>query len=165
MKQSSIFNKLRKPSEAVDEEIDVDVRPMMNVLIILIPFLVSVAVYTRLSILELSLPPNVGAGTTQVNEKPRLKTTVVLAAGYLGITYGEAMLDSIPCGTNGYDYTAFTEKIKLRRLDADVKDEVVVAVKDEIAFKYVVRIMDICRETGFEKMGLAAATDQPDKGE
>ena len=47
------------PSEAADVA-DLDVTPVMNMFVILIPFLVSMAVFAHVSIIEFSLPPNVG---------------------------------------------------------------------------------------------------------
>ena len=61
MKTIAVGKKGFLPSEAIEAEIDVDVKPIMNVLIILIPFLVSVAVYTNLAVIDMSLPPNVTA--------------------------------------------------------------------------------------------------------
>jgi biopolymer transport protein ExbD len=55
-------------------------------------------------------------------------------------------------------------RLSARRAAADVKDEVIVAPRDKIHFKYVVRIMDACKKTGFEKVSLASATENPAGG-
>ena len=151
----------RAPSEAAEGEIDLDTTPIMNVLIILIPFLASVAVYINLSVIDLSLPPNVGAGMAGSSEKPKLKLTVLLTGDYFLITHGENLLDSIPMVQGAYDYGKLKDRLALRRADADIKDEVVVAVDNPILFKFVVDVMDICRGSGFAKVGLAGA---PEKG-
>jgi biopolymer transport protein ExbD len=176
MKSLSITKKSFVPSDALEAEIDIDVKPMMNVLLILIPFLVSVSVYTRLSIVEMSLPPNVtGASSTQ-SGKPKLKLTVVVATQFVSITYGEKMLDSLaltndkaligPHGISAwskpdYAYERLLALLKDRRGAVDEKGEVIVASRDGISFKYVVRIMDACKKAGFEKVSLASATESP----
>lgn len=150
----------RSPSTAASEIIDIDVTPIMNMFVILIPFLVSMAVFTHLTILEFSLPPNVGAGLDKSMGKPKLKITIVISDTYLAITHGELMLDSIGIVNDEYDYALFKEKLLLRRDGVDIKNEVVVAVGDRIKFKNVVTVMDRCREAGFEKVGLSSAPEK-----
>ena len=166
MKTLSVGKKGFLPSEVIEAEIDVDVKPIMNVLIILIPFLVSVAVYTNLAVIDMSLPPNVTAAAAPgtANEKPKVKITVLVAQSYCLITLGESLLDSIPRTGDEYPYEVLASKLQVRRAGADVKDEVIVAPRDGIHFRYVVRVMDACKRTGFEKVSLASATENPAGG-
>jgi biopolymer transport protein ExbD len=165
MKTLSLFAKSFVPSDAIEPEVDLDVKPMMNVLIILIPFLVSVAEYTRLAIIDMSLPPNItAAGGAGQGEKPKLKLTVVVTPSSFCITLGEAMLDSIARKGPEYPYDTLAARLSERRLTAGVKDEVIVAPRDGIQFKYVVRVMDACKKTGFDKISLASATENPTAG-
>jgi biopolymer transport protein ExbD len=165
MKTLSLFSKTFVPSDAMEPEIDLDVKPMMNVLIILIPFLVSVAEYTRLAIIDMSLPPNVtSVGGAGAGEKPRLKLTVVVTPSSFCVTLGESMLDSISRSSAQNPYDTLAARLSNRRLTAEVKDEVIVAPRDGIQFSYVVRVMDACRKTGFDKISLASATENPVDG-
>ncbi len=148
------------PSEVASDTIDIDVTPVMNMFIILIPFLVSVAVFTHLTIIEFSLPPNVGMGLDTSEGKPKLKMTVVVTSDYLAITHGDAMLDSIPIVNGEYDYTLLFKKLSIHRKESDIKNEVIVAVRDAIRFKHVVKVMDRCRGAGFEKVGLSSAPEE-----
>ena len=82
MKELSVLKSAFLASEAIEQEVDLDTTPIMNVLIILIPFLASVAVYIQLSVLNMSLPPNVSAGldtsaaaTAAERSDPRRGTT------------------------------------------------------------------------------------------
>ncbi len=166
MKTLSVGKKGFLPSEVIEDEIDVDVKPIMNVLIILIPFLVSVAVYTNLAVIDMSLPPNVTAAGASgaAQKKPKLKITVLLAQSYVAVTLGESLLDSIGRVNGDYPYDSLASRLTVRRAAADVKDEVIVAPRDGIHFEYVVRVMDACRKTGFEKVSLASATENPSGG-
>jgi biopolymer transport protein ExbD len=167
VKNLSVGKKGFLPSEAVEAEIDVDVKPIMNVLIILIPFLVSLAVYTNLAVIDMSLPPNVTAagGAGSSGEKPKLKITVVVAQSFCVITLGENLLDSIPRTGDEYPYDTIAARLSARRASAEINNEVIVAPRDKIQFKYVVRIMDACKKTGFEKVSLASATENPGGGQ
>ncbi len=160
MKPLSFTKRTQSPSEVAGETVDVDVTPVMNMFIILIPFLVSMAVFTHVSIVEFGLPPNVGTGLDSGDGKPKLKITVVVAQRYLGITYGENMLDSIPRAPAGYQLDTLAARLVQRRASADIKDEVIVAVRDPVRFKHVIAVMDRCRESGFAKVGLSSAPEE-----
>ncbi len=161
---NSLLNRMRTPSEAAGADIDIDVTPVMNMFVILIPFLVSMAVFTHVSILEFSLPPNVGAGMDSSEGKPKLKTTIVVAPSFLAITLGENLLDSIPVQPNGeYQLGRLETLLGARRENMDIQDEAIVAVRDAVRFKHVVAVMDRVREVGFEKVGLSSATSNPEE--
>lgn len=151
-------------SSISDQVVDLDVTPVMNMLVILIPFLISMAVFTHLSILSFSVPPNAGTGLDQSNGKPQLKLTVVVASDYLAITHGENMLDSIPIINQQLPYDNLLEKITTRRATIDIRDEAIVAVRDSVKFQDMVKVMDICRTAGFEKIGVSSASTDPGKG-
>ena len=157
--KNNIF-KLKASSEAPD----VDVTPMMNIMIILLTILISMAVFTRISMLSFSLPPNVGTGLNSDSGKPKLKMTVVVTPQYCALTYGDKMLDSIPVTENDNSYSALKERILFRREMVEVTDEAVVAVKNKVRFQNMVKVMDICRECGFEKVGVSSATENAENG-
>jgi len=160
----SLFKSTRPPSEMA--EADVDVTPIMNMFVILIPFLVSMAVFTQVSIIEFSVPSDVGQSRTQSQEKPKMKLTVLLTESFLGVVEGENMLDSLPMLDNGqYPFDTLKTVLSARRPVSDFPDEIVVSVRDRIAFRYVVRAMDVGRESGFTKIGISGAADDPPQGE
>jgi biopolymer transport protein ExbD len=165
MKTLSALKSAFLASEAAEQEVDLDTTPIMNVLIILIPFLASMAVYIHLSVLNMSLPPNVGAGMDASAGRPKLKLTVVVHTGWIGVTYGEKMLDSLSvAGTGAYPLDTLSALLVLRRGEADVKDEIIIAVTDPVRFEHVVDVMDVCRSAGFTRPGLASATENPQEG-
>ena len=153
----TLFKESRLPSEAAEES-EIDITPMMNMFIILVTFLVSMAVFTHIAIIDFTLPPNVGAGLDMSKGKPKVKLTVRLGSDFLGIVAGDKLLDSLPVVKGDFPFKELAVRLAERRKTAAVQDEVVIASLDEIAFKRVVRVMDICRETGFARVGLSSAT-------
>ena len=163
MRNLTLFKKTRPPSEMA--EADIDVTPVMNMFVILIPFLVSMAVFTQVSIVEFSVPSDAGQAPRQTEDKPRLKLTVLLAETFIGVTEGENMLDSIPALDDGrYQFDSLRIALRERRPASDFPDEVVVAPRDGIAFEHVVKAMDVSRESGFTKIGISGAPDDPALG-
>ena len=159
----SLSGTSRYPSDAVEVP-DLDVTPIMNMFIILIPFLVSMAVFTHLSVLHFSLPPNAGSGLSSSAAKPKCKLTIVIAEKYMAVTRGELMLDSLASVNGTYDLRQLTKRLEQHRFDEEQSDEAVIAVRNSIAFDHVVKVMDICRSSGFTKIGLSNATENPAAG-
>jgi biopolymer transport protein ExbD len=151
------------PSDSVELP-ELDVTPIMNMFIILIPFLVSMAVFTHLAVLHFSLPPNAGNGLSKTEEKPQLKLTVVVTDEYLAVTHGEMLLDSIVSGNDGYDMATLSKRLIHHRFNNEVTEYVIVAVRNNVEFKDVVKVMDVCRDAGFKKIGLSNATEDPGRG-
>lgn len=160
----SLFQKNR-PLSGQEEENEIDIAPVMNMFIILVTFLISMTVFTHVAILEFSVPPNVRAGLDQSKGKPKLRLTVRIGSDYFGIIMGDKLLDSLPVLQGDLPFEALTVKLQERRRpDGAIQDEILIASRDEIAFKQVVRVMDICREAGFAKVGLSSATVNPEEG-
>jgi biopolymer transport protein ExbD len=149
----SIRQNRKQPSNKVGT-IDLDVTPVMNMFVILIPFLVSMAVFTHYSVLEFSLPPNAGVGSGGP-KKIDLKLTVVMRQSGYDLTIGDSLMNTVAASTNPGDYSSLEESLASVRQQLIRKNEVVVAVDDGIVFDKVVRVMDVCRKTGFEKVALA----------
>lgn len=135
---------------------DLDMVPMMNLFTVLVPVLLLAAVFARVSVLELSLPPKgsgeVGAQTYE--EKSPLNLLVVVADE--GITIG---------GTGGFlptlmktDGTYLPEELAalLDVVREEYPDEagVTVASDSKIPYEDVLAVMDICRERGFIEIAL-----------
>lgn len=156
----TLYKAQRPPSELV-ESAELDVTPVMNMFIILIPFLVSMAVFTNLSIIEFSLPPNVGASMNSSPEKPKPKLTVRVGADYFGVVLGDTLYDSLSVNNGVYPFEELEERLRSRKQNLSVNDDLVIASLDEIAFKHVVKVMDVCRSAGFVNVGLSSATVSP----
>jgi biopolymer transport protein ExbD len=152
------------PQSEACEDTELDVAPVMNMFIILVTFLISMAVFTHVAILEFSLPPNVGTGLDLSQGKPKLKLTVRIGPDYLGIVLGDKLLDSLPVLGGAFPFDTLAAKLPVRRNETAIQDEIVIASRDEIAFKQVVRVMDLCREAGFTNVGLSSATADPETG-
>ena len=157
------FVKNRPPSEAA--EIELDLTPMMSMFLILLPFLVSMAVLTHLTIIEFSLPPNVGPGLAGINsEKPRLKLTMVLTPQYLLVTHGDRMLDSLSITDPADDFATVPALLANRKKELNLDNELVIASNDRVRLKSIVTLMDRCKAAGFDNIGLSSATSDPRGG-
>ncbi len=153
------------PSESAGEVFDIDVTPVMNMFVVLIPFLVSMAVFSHFSSHQFYLPSNAGSGLDQSSGRLKLKTTVVVAPKYLLVTLGGDVLDSLPVTDTGYPFSDLLPAIAEGRSRSSDSLKTVVSVADGVKFKEVVTAMDICRTAGFEAVGLSSAPEQEEKDE
>lgn len=139
-------------------QVEVDVTPVMNLFMILIPFLVSMAFFSHLAVQSFRLPASESAGQAQSAED--LPWTVAITAGRVALTRGESIVGEAgrDAGTGAYDYAAVVGLLAGARAALPELDRVVVAVDDGVVAGQIVRVLDCCREAGFAQIGLAAGT-------
>jgi len=140
----------RRPS-AVAEVADLNVTPVMNMFIILIPFLISMSVFTQLAAHELHLPGDEGPG--QTSERRDLPLTVAVGVAGLIIVQGDIVVAELPRRNGNQDLSALTSVLR-----SQAPDKLVLAVDDPISTAEVVACLDACRAAGCADVGLAAGT-------
>ncbi|MCP4545173.1 MAG: hypothetical protein GY835_01755 [bacterium] len=129
----------------------------MNMFIILIPFLVSMAVFSHLSVLQFSLPSD--GNTGRVEDPQELPLTVAMTSRELAVTRGDLILATVPNVESGYDFSRLVAAL-IALTDGGARlDNITIAIDDEILFSEIVACMDHCREAGFIDVGLANGTN------
>ncbi len=157
-RQASILS--RRPS-GLDHQADVDVTPVMNMFIILIPFLVSMAVFTHLATHAFSLPSDDGAGQARMADEVPL--TVAVSAAAVAVVWGDVEVAHLTVAADGsFDTVALQAVLAAERERRPDLDEVVVAVADGVVCADVVRCLDQCKAAGYQDVGLAAGAG-PDR--
>lgn len=155
----------RRKSDDVDMELDI--RPVMNLMVVLIPLLIASAEWVKLGVIEINAPPSksVGAGPgegelNEVQEK-ELKLGLKIALTHDGITIatasailaseeteGEESGPSVPkTETDEYDFDRMRDKlieIKKKITDKGFKDEnrAVVTASKDIEYQTIIKLMD-----------------------
>lgn len=153
----SSSNRNNTPSEEAGEVLDVDVTPIMNMLVVLIPILISMAVFTHYSVHKFFLPSNAGSSLSQDQGPVKLKTTVLVDEEYLLVAVGGEQVDSLPRMQKSYNEEGLLLALARGRAQADDTAKVVISVRDNVEFESAVTIMDYCRSAGFENVGLSSA--------
>lgn len=140
----------RRPS-AQAPTADLDVTPVMNMFLILIPFLVSMAAFTHLASHEFSLPADEGPGQAQTATD--LPLTVAVGAAGIVVARGDAVLAELPALDGRPDLTGLAAA-----LQGAVAPRLVLAVDDAVGVDVVVACLDAGRAAGFDDVGLARGT-------
>ena len=126
------------------EPAELDMTTFLNLMVVLVPFLLITAVFSRLTILELNLP----SSTQAVPETAQaLNLEIVVRANALQVAdRGTGLLRSFPKAADGYDLAGLAkflrDDVKTRFPDATA---VTILIEPEIAYDTVVQVMDTVR--------------------
>ncbi|MCX7726939.1 MAG: biopolymer transporter ExbD [Chitinispirillaceae bacterium] len=136
------------------ELIDLDVTPVMNLFMVLIPFLVSMAVFTHIASIEFSLPPSQIGESTEEESKELDVSIVVTKHGFRIVGTGKK-LDIVPTVNGQYQYEKLRVLLKAIKFEYPSQKSVVLVFEGDILYDDIIKFMDICREAQFPDIGLS----------
>lgn len=122
---------------------DLNIVPMIDMMVILVFFLIFTAVFSKTNILELNLP----GASTAVPELPEgLHLEVIVRGGGIDVAdRATGVLHSVPSTEAGYDYAALGEYLKLVKARYPANQEATILLAPEIAYDVLVQVMDAVR--------------------
>jgi biopolymer transport protein ExbD len=135
-----------------EEPIDLDMTPMMNMLIILISFLVTMVVFTHLAVIQFELPSSAEGGAegeAPAETAPETDLTLVVSEGGFQIIGEGKKQDPIPKTREGYDYTGLGKALAVLRAQYPAARSMVLLIEPDVLYEDIVATMDICRERRF----------------
>jgi len=121
---------------------ELDVTTFLNLMVVLVPFLLITAVFSRLTIVELNLPSSAG-GAAHVEESFRVE--VIVREEGIEISNGNAIIASIPKKDDEFDFQTLSNfMIELKQEHSDL-DAASVLMEAHIPYDYLIQVMDIVR--------------------
>jgi biopolymer transport protein ExbD len=146
------------------EPIDLDMTPMMNMLIILISFLVTMVVFTHLAVIRFDLPPAVAGGGEAAadtgSQAQDADITVVITENGFQIMSEGRKRDPVPAGGKGYDYAGLGQAMKKLKAEYPSARNVVLLIDSTILYQDIITAMDVCRESDFPDILLSGGFSQ-----
>jgi biopolymer transport protein ExbD len=141
-----------------DEE--VDVTPLMNFLVILFPFVISMAVFTQMAVINFSLPPAVDESTAagepdQQKDQENLDISIAVTDKGLTVTGTGQVMPLIPKLTDGYDLKALDKLLRAVKMQYPKQEDVVLIIEQGIMYEDIIHVMDVCRDAQFPNIGLS----------
>jgi biopolymer transport protein ExbD len=147
--------KRAKKSIARDiDSVDLDVTPVMNLFMVLIPFLVSMAVFTHIAAIEFSLPPAQTEGAAAGDSKELDISIVITGSGFRIVGTGKK-LDLIPTVNGQYQFEQLRSLLKAIKFEYPSQKSVVLVMDGNVLYDDIIKFMDICRESQFPDIGLS----------
>lgn len=123
---------------------ELNITAFMNLMVILVPFLLITAVFSRLAILELNLP---GSSTEPVEPQDQVfQLEVIVRSDKIEVgDRNQGLLGIYPNTEDGYDFDAVGDKlVELKERYPD-KSDASILLEQEIAYDTLVQIMDTVR--------------------
>ena len=118
----------------------------MNLMVILVPFLLITAVFSRLTILELNLPGSSSEPVDPQEQKFQLEVIVRQDKIEVG-DRNQGLLGIYPNSVDGYDYTALADKLLQLKERYPTKTDASILLEQDIAYDTLVQVMDTVRVT------------------
>ena len=127
-----------------------NITSFMNLMVVLVPFLLITAVFSRITILELSVPT--ASGGSQV-VKPNFAIEVIVRKAGLELANGSSVVAAIPNQMGEYDLEKLTKILLRLKSDYPEKDDATVLMEPDIQYDHLIRVMDTLREAEIPEEG------------
>ena len=119
-----------------------DVTTFLNLMVVLIPFLLISAVFSRVTIMELSVPTAAGGSETS---QPNFSIEVIVRKTGLEIANGSYVEAAIPKKDDQYDMEMLTKMLMRLKAQYPDKEDATILLEPEIAYDYLIQTMDTVR--------------------
>ena len=134
----------RRDSRRNVDTAELNITAFMNLMVILVPFLLITAVFSRLAILELNLP---GSATEPADPQELVfQLEVIVREGRIEV--GDRNIGALgiyPNTADGYDYEALSAKLSEIKQSYPEKTEAAILLESNIAYDTLVQVMDRVR--------------------
>ncbi len=121
---------------------EIDVTTFLNLMVVLVPFLLITAVFSRLTIVELDLPGAEGGPSTG---EESLRLEVIVREDGIEVTDGKAILATLPNQEDEFDLDTLSSYMIELKQQYPEHDDVTVLMEAQIPYDYLIRVMDIVR--------------------
>jgi biopolymer transport protein ExbD len=116
--------------------------PMMDVFTVLVVFLLITAVFTSITIMELSVPTSAGAAAAS---KPNFAIEVIVRKAGLEIANGRSVEAVIPKIGDKYDLEKLSELLRSLKAQYPTKEDATVLMEPKVEYDYLIQVMDAVR--------------------
>lgn len=126
------------------EQHDLDITAFLNLMVILVPFLLITAVFSRLAIIELGVPT---AGASEGAQEPVLQLEVIVRSDAIEIGGRDAgLLTQLPRDeTLGHDYAGLNSWLQRIKADDPDRTTATVLLEPDVEYDVLVQVMDAVR--------------------
>ena len=124
------------------EPADLDMTTFLNLMVVLVPFLLITAVFSRITIVELSLPTSAGGVAPS---QPSFRVEVIVRNAGLEISNGTAVIATLPKVDDAYDLGRLSELVMSLKRDYPDTDDASVLLEPDIEYDHLIQVMDVVR--------------------
>ena len=129
---------------------EIDVTTFLNLMVVLIPFLLITAVFSRITIMELNLPT---AADGPAANKPQVTIEVIVRRNALQIGDGRNVVLTIPKAGGKYDLPKLSEYLQRLKATYAQKEDATVLLEPDIDYEDMIHVMDAVRVAEVKQPG------------
>ena len=125
-----------------------EITAFINLIVVLVPFLLSVAVFTHLSVIDLSLPAQSNEQIQKLDPNKPLKLEIVVRSKWVEVNdkHGGRLVDPpIPNVAAGPDVRTLSATIAMIKEKYPQHDDASVLSENEVPYESLVHVMDAVR--------------------
>jgi biopolymer transport protein ExbD len=126
---------------------ELDVTTFLNLMVVLIPFLLITAVFSRLHIVELNLPSSAGG---PASNEDNFRVEVVVREAGIEITNGKSVIAAIPKKNDEFDLETLSDFMVELKQEYPNHDAASVLMEARIPYDYLIQVMDVVRSVEVE---------------
>ena len=115
----------------------------LNLMVVLVPFLLITAVFSRITIVELDLPSATGPAPTE----PTFRVEVVVREAGIEIMDGAQVIAAIPKVDGQYDLEKLSGYLTQIKREYPAKEDASVLLEPDIEYDHLIDVMDAVRST------------------
>lgn len=124
------------------ESEELELTTLLNILVVLVSFLLLSAVFSKITIQELNMPPQ-GGGPAPANQAAAPAVIeVMLRKDGLEIGNGQSVTDRLPKIGDRYDTAGLSQKLKLLKDQNPGKRDAILLVEPDIGYSAMIAVMD-----------------------
>ena len=121
---------------------ELDTTTFLNLMVVLVPFLLITAVFSRITIVELSLPSSAG-GPAPTDLSFRME--VIVRGEGLELSNGTSVIATIPKRDDEYDLETLSNMVMSLKRDHPNDDDASVLLEPNIEYDHLIQVMDTVR--------------------
>jgi biopolymer transport protein ExbD len=125
-----------------EEAPELDVSTFLNLMVVLVPFLLIGAVFSRVAIMELSIPTSAGGSALKT---PNFAIEVIVRKTGLEIANGMSVEAAFPKKDGRYDMEMLSKMLKRLKARYPEKEDATILMEPDIEYDYLIQIMDAVR--------------------
>ena len=121
---------------------EIDVTTFLNLMVVLVPFLLITAVFSRLTIVELNLPSSAGGPPSEMEG---FTPEIIVRELGIEITNGKQVIATIPNVEKEFDLETLSDYMVELKETYPAQESASVLMEAQIPYDYLIQVMDIVK--------------------
>jgi biopolymer transport protein ExbD len=118
----------------------------MDLMVVLIPFLLTGVVFSKLAVLELKLPASAASTPGATEAKPPFSLIVTLQRDVLTVRGGGLNVTRLPLQDGTYDLSGLAVALHQVKSAYPQEKTIILLSEPDIPYESLIAVMDVCRE-------------------